>query len=367
MIENILEVVLLKKGIRVVPGQALLAAGSGRKIPGVGGRRRGHPAKKARQLPGSAEAGVFLVDQLPNQGEVVRADFRGRRGWEFLRRPVAQAARTVTAGRHFFAKVTEEGLIKADRAEGMIDNLVQTRQIGIFTALEEFDEPVGESLDVVRFPEEAVSLAQAGWLDCQVAKFFKIGEGLDDFLARFAEAGRRFLRIDFEPFPSGLGGIEKPAQKVPAFRFEALKEMIEIAGKGHLVGGIERSGGLKVAFQFEVGEKGGDDQGADVVGPGKLVGRDIELTRLVEEEAENGTKGVGLRGVAVGEIGERPEVIAAGQEFTAGRLPVAARPPDLLGVIFKRFGEVEMIDGPDIGFIDPHAKSNGGADDRDCP
>lgn len=64
MIENILKLVVLKKGVGVVRGEALFSAGSFGEIPEVGDGRGGHAAEEAGELPWGAEAGVFLVDEL---------------------------------------------------------------------------------------------------------------------------------------------------------------------------------------------------------------------------------------------------------------------------------------------------------------
>ena len=46
-----------------------------------------------------------------------------------------------------------------------------------------------------------------------------------------------------------------------------------------------------------------------------------------------------------------------------GAFAIATGAADFLGVVFEGFREVVVVDGADVGFIDPHAEGDGGADD----
>ena len=69
--EDVLEVVLLEEGVGVVRSEALFASGAGREIPGVGRGGGSHAAEKAGELSRGAQAGVFFIDELANEDEVV--------------------------------------------------------------------------------------------------------------------------------------------------------------------------------------------------------------------------------------------------------------------------------------------------------
>lgn len=101
------------------------------------------------------------------------------------------------------------------------------------------------------------------------------------------------------------------------------------------------------------------------MGAGKLIGRDVELSGLIEEDAQDGAEGIGLRSVSVGKIGECSEVVFAGQKFAVGRLAISPGSADFLGVVLERLGKVVVVDRADVSFIDAHPKGDGGADDGD--
>lgn len=346
-------------------GQALFAPGSGGEIPGVGGGGRGHAAKKTGQLARGPEPGVFLVDELADEGEFVGGNFRfGSRG-EGVGRSVAETGGAVATGGQFFPEVREKRGVEAVGAQGVVNDLLEAGEVGVFAALEKVDEALGEGAEIVAFFEQLVTLAEAGGLDGEVAEVFEMGDGLDDFFARFVEGDGGFFGVDFLPLVAGLGGGEEFAEEGLAFFIESVQEMLEIAGEGHFVGGVKRGGRFEVAFELEVGEEGVDDEGADVVGAGEFVSRDVEFTGLVEEDAENGAEGLGLRGVAISEVGEGAEIVLAGQEFAVGRFSVAPGPANFLGVVFERFGEIEMVDRANVGFVDAHPEGDGGANHGD--
>ena len=46
-------------------------------------------------------------------------------------------------------------------------------------------------------------------------------------------------------------------------------------------------------------------------------------------------------------------------------LTITTGAADFLGIVFKRFGKVVMVDGSDVGFVDSHTKCDGGTDDGD--
>lgn len=50
-----------------------------------------------------------------------------------------------------------------------------------------------------------------------------------------------------------------------------------------------------------------------------------------------------------------------------GGRAIPSGPSDFLGVIFEGFGEVVVIDGPDVCFVDAHAEGDGSANDRGFP
>ena len=69
------------------------------------------------------------------------------------------------------------------------------------------------------------------------------------------------------------------------------------------------------------------------------------------------------RRVAVGEVLERRDVLAAGEELARARLAVAAGAPDLLRVRLEALRQVEVVDVAHVGLVDAHAEGDRGDDD----
>lgn len=266
---------------------------------------------------------------------------------------------------HPLAEVAKEGGVKAGGGEGVIDDLLEAIEVGGFATLEEIDEAGGEDVEVVRLFKKTVALADSGGFDGDVAEVFELADRFDDFFLGDANFGGAFFGVDFLPFPAGFSGCEEFAEEGFLFGVETVEEVFEVAGEGEFVGGVEGSGRFEEALEFEVGEESVDDEGADVVEAREFEGGDVELAGLVEEDAEDGAEGIGLRGVAIGEVGEGAEVIAAGEEFAVGPRAIPSGAADFLGVVFERFWEVVVVDGADVRLVDAHPEGDGGADDGD--
>jgi len=217
----------------------------------------------------------------------------------------------------------------------VIDDLLKALEVGCFAALKELNEAICEDMKVVRFFKETVALADSGGFYGDVPEVFKIADGFDDFFLGFADGCGAFLGIDFLPFVSGFGGAKEFTKEVLTIGIESIEEVFEVAREGYFVSGVKWRGGFEEALKFEVSEEGVDDEGADVMRAGEFVSGDVELAGLVEKDAEDGAEGIGLWGVAVGEVGECAEVIAAGEEFAVGRVAIASGAADFLGVVFE--------------------------------
>ena len=308
---------------------------------------------------------MFLIDELPDEGEVILRNFGPRGSGEFGGWVDAQTARAVAAGCHFLAEVTEERLVETGGAEGAVDDFLKALKVGLFATLEEIDHALSESVEVVRLFKESITLPDSRRFDGDVTEVFEMANRFDDFFFGLSDGSGGCLGVDFKPFVAGFGGFKEFAKEGLASGVEAVEEMVQVAGEGDFVGGVEGGGRFEKALQFEVGQEGIDDERTNVVGAGEFISGDVELTGLVQEDAEDGAEGIGLRGIAVGEVGEGAEIVAAGQEFAVGLFAIAPGSTDFLGVVFERFREVVVIDGSNVRLIDAHAKGDGGANDRD--
>ena len=122
---------------------------------------------------------------------------------------------------------------------------------------------------------------------------------------------------------------------------------------------VEGSDGGDEAIGFEGGEEGFGDVGAGVGGEGEIVEGDVEIGALAEEGVDDGGDGAWARGIAADEVAERVEVVAAGEDFAVSGEAVATGAAGFLEEVFEGFGEIVVIDGADVGFIDAHAEGDG--------
>ena len=243
------------------------------------------------------------------------------------------------------------------------EDLLESVEVLLFAAEEELLEAFGEGVEVVGVFEEAVALADAGGLEDEVAVGFEVGEGLDDALAVAVEFFGGLVDIDGGPEAGLAAGGEEGAEEFSTIFVVAEEDLVGEAEELELVGGVEGGGGGDVAVEFEVGEEGVDDEGADVVGGGEFVEGNVEGVAGLEDLVEDAADGVGGGGVAVDEVFEDAEVVGAGEEFAGGGLAVAAGTADFLGVVFEGLGEVVVDDAADVGLVDAHAEGDGGGDD----
>ena len=97
----------------------------------------------------------------------------------------------------------------------------------------------------------------------------------------------------------------------------------------------------------------------------EVVLRDRELLALVvredfgEQAFDRGARGR----VAVREVLERRDVLAAGEELADARLAVAPGAPDLLRVRLEALREIEVVDVTHVGLVDAHAERDRRDDD----
>ena len=247
----------------------------------------------------------------------------------------------------------------------MVDNFLEAGQIRGFPSFEKVDEPLRECFHIIRLIDQAIPLANSGRLHGDVSEVFEISNRLDDFLFGFSDLVGALLGVEFSPLVSGLSGGKELAKEGLPGGVKSIEEMFKISREANFVSGVEGTRGHEVAFEFQVGKKGVDDKGPDIMRPRKLIGRDIELAGLIEEDAQDGPEGIGLRGVTVGKVRKSAEIVAAGEEFAVGWFSVASGPANLLGVVLEGFREVEVVDGPDVRLINAHSKGDGGANDGD--
>lgn len=61
--------------------------------------------------------------------------------------------------------MTQERAIETGWAEGVVDDFLEALKVGFFAALEEVDEALGKSGEVVGLFEKTVALSDTGWFD----------------------------------------------------------------------------------------------------------------------------------------------------------------------------------------------------------
>jgi len=190
-------------------------------------------------------------------------------------------------------------LIRAIARFGVGENLLEAVEVLLFAAEEEFLQTFGKGVEVVGFFDKTVALADAAGLEDEVAVGFEVGEGLHDAGALGFEGGDGVVDLDRGPEAGFLSAGEEGAEELLAFLVVAEEDLIRGAEELEFVGGVEGGGGGDEAFQFEIGEEGVDDEGADVVDARKFVEREIEGLAGFENLVENAADGLGRGGVAV--------------------------------------------------------------------
>ena len=177
----------------------------------------------------------------------------------------------ITGFRQVFAEVAQQVLVEAGLFFGVGENLLQAVEILFLATEEELLEAPGEGGQVARLPETAVGVTNAAWFEGDIGVGFQGGKLLDDAVPVAVELLRGSGRIDRDPGAAVFSGGEEVAQE-PAVLFVVTEDgLFQVAQKLDPVGGVKRCGGNDVSFQFEVGEEGVDDEGADVVRASQFV------------------------------------------------------------------------------------------------
>ena len=107
-------------------------------------------------------------------------------------------------------------------------------------------------------------------------------------------------------------------------RVVAGEDLIEVAEEFGLEGEVEFSGRGDDAFEFEIGQQGGDDERSDIAGGGKFVNGYGKFIAKTKDAVDETAHGMGGRSVAVDEVFEGNEIVAAGEQFAGGRCAVAS-------------------------------------------
>ena len=236
-------------------------------------------------------------------------------------------------------------LVVAVTCAGVGEDLLEAGEVLLFTAEEKLLEAFGEGVEVFGVFEEAVALADAAGFEDEVAVGFQLREDFDDVGAVGVKFCCGLVDLDGGPEAGFFAGGEEFAEEVALFFVVAEEDLVGEAEEFEFVGGVEGGGGGDVAVEFEVGEEGVDDEGADVVDAGEFPEGEVEGVAGFEDLVDDAADGIGGGGVAVDEIFEDAEVVGAGEEFAVGGLAIAAGAADFLGVIFERLGEVVVDDG----------------------
>jgi hypothetical protein len=91
--------------------------------------------------------------------------------------------------------------------------------------------------------------------------------------------------------------------------------------------------------------------------------RELNAVPVCEDLVEQAGQRLPRRRVTEGEVLEGRNVVAAREELADGGSLVAAGTADLLGVRLEPFRQVQVVDVPDVGLVDPHAERDRRDDD----
>ena len=209
-------------------GEAGAFFGASGGIPGAGGGGAGEAAEEAGELAGSAERGVLCGEQGVDRSGVFLGEVGGGRlGDEagcrihgggcrihFGCGVSLEAVGTVaTAPDHLLAEVTQEMLVEAAVLFRVAHDLLESIEVLLFAAEEEFLHPFGEGGEVLWFLEPAVGVADPAEFEDEVAMGLQVGEGLDDAFALAVELLGGGIGIDGGPEAGFLAGGEEVAKK----------------------------------------------------------------------------------------------------------------------------------------------------------
>ena len=169
----------------------------------------------------------------------------------------------------------EGGLAAVVGGEGQ--HLVQA---GDFTALA-LESVVVErsrhSVQVSRWAEPAVGVAQAGGSDFQEALLGQVVEGPHQTVAGCAQGLRCRFEVEAGPNLGLLRLLEEAAEEIPALSLEAVQDLFDGHERPELVFGVDRGAGFQVAPELQVGEEGPHHEEPDVVPRREVVEGELHL------------------------------------------------------------------------------------------
>jgi hypothetical protein len=243
------------------------------------------------------------------------------------------------------------------------DDVVESGEVLLFACGEACGHGGGDAGGLEVVGETAVGEPAVGELEDGVAVLFEQCEG-------FAEGGHGETgggggggEVEGEPETAVGGGGEDGAEGGSFGGVAGGDDFFLRAEEADAAAAVERADGGDEAIGFEGGEEGFGDVGAGVGGEGEVVEGDVEVWALAEEGVDDGGDGDGAGGIAADEVAERVEVVAAGEDFAVSGEAIAAGAAGFLEEVFEGFGEIVVIDGADVGFIDAHAEGDGGDHD----